>query len=93
MATITGPKIQLPSAYQTLVDENGVLHPEWQSMFRAIQQTTFNISRSGPTASRPTSSIKGYYIGMNFYDTTIGKPIYLTSTNPFIWKDASGAVV
>jgi len=90
---IRGPNIQLPSAYQNLVNEQGILHPEWQTLFRALQQTTFNMSRSGPTASRPTSLIKGYYIGMNFYDTTLNKPIFLTSTNPFIWKDASGAVV
>ena len=90
---ITGPKIQLPTVYQNVVDENGVMHPEWQTLFRAMQQTTFNISRSGPTASRPTSSIKGYYIGMQFYDTSLNKPIFLTSTNPFIWKDGTGTTV
>jgi len=90
---INGPKIQLPTAYQQLTDENGIVHPEWQTLLRAMQQTTFNITRSGPTASRPTSLIKGYYIGMQYYDTTLNKPIFLTSTNPFIWKDGTGTTV
>jgi hypothetical protein len=90
---INGPKIQLPSAYQTLVDEQGIVHPEWQTLLRAMQQTTYNITRSGPTVSRPTALIKGYYIGMQYYDTTLNKPIFLTSTNPFIWKDGTGTTV
>ena len=90
---IKGPNIQLPSVNQPFVDEQGIVHPEWQTMLRAVQQTTYNITRSGPTVSRPTSLIKGYYIGMQYYDTTLNKPIFLTSTNPFIWKDGTGTTV
>ena len=90
---IKGPNIQLPSINQTLVDDQGIVHPEWQTLFRALQQTAYNITRSGPTASRPTAILHGYYIGMQYYDTTLNKPIFLTSTNPFIWKDGTGTTV
>lgn len=91
---ITGPKLQVPTPLTPMMDETGVLHPDWTTFFHTVQQTAFNVSRSGPTASRPTGSLDGRYIGMNYFDTTLSKPIYLVSTSPVdIWKDASGVVV
>jgi len=44
----------------------------------------------GTTAHRPT---KGLYVGRFYYDTTLGKPIWLHSVNPTVWHDGSGASV
>lgn len=43
---------------------------------------------AGPTASRPSASAVG--AGAEFFDTTLGKPIW---SNGSVWKDATGATV
>lgn len=98
MATIAGPKIQMPPALSKLVmqgQEGQIMGvgQDWSSFFSAMQQVVYNASRSGPTASRPTDILIGRYVGMPYYDTTLGKPIWLESTNPDVWVDATGAPV
>ncbi|MHB1098442.1 MAG: hypothetical protein ACYCZR_02690 [Burkholderiales bacterium] len=44
----------------------------------------------GTTANRPT---KGLFIGMQYYDTTLNKPVWLNSVRPSVWKDAAGTTV
>ncbi len=44
---------------------------------------------AGETANRPTTAT----VGCMFYDTTLGKPIWLNSTGPNVWKDAAGSTV
>ena len=41
------------------------------------------------TATRPTNA----YIGQHSFDTTIGQPIWLKSTNPQVWVNGVGTVV
>lgn len=90
---ITGPSVQMPDTHSSVQEERGTLRPAWASFFRALQQIGFNISRSGATASRPTSALAGRFVGQNYFDTTLGKPIWLKSVNPDVWVDATGAVV
>lgn len=92
MSTITGPKIQVPAGI-SLLDQYSAIRPDWQSFFHAVQQQGFNASRSGPTASRPTSSLGGRYIGMPYFDTDVGQPVFLQSVNPDVWVtwSSSGA--
>lgn len=45
---------------------------------------------SGPTADRPT---KNLFVGKQWFDTTINKPIWLRSVRPNVWKDAAGVTV
>lgn len=89
---ITGPKIQVPNE-QVFLDKSGNVSPEWMSHFHSLQQTAFIVTRSGPTASRPTSDMDGRWIGMPYFDTTLGKTVYLKSVNIDVWVDGSGAVV
>lgn len=42
---------------------------------------------SGITADRPT---KDLFVGKQYYDTTLNKPIWLRSVRPNIWKDSLG---
>lgn len=88
-----GPKIQVPSPSMSLVEQNRCVSVEWQSFFAASQRVGFNGTRSGVTADRPTSAMEGRWIGMCFYDTTLGKPVFLHSVGPDVWHDGSGAVV
>jgi hypothetical protein len=98
MAAIAGPKLQMPPALSKIAtqDAQGMITgtaQDWSAFFSAVQQVVYNGSRSGPTASRPTDTLIGRYVGMPYYDTTLGKPIWLESTNPDVWVDATGAAV
>lgn len=44
------------------------------------------VTQNGTTTNRPTSSI----IGLQFYDTTLQKPVYWSGTT---WKDSQGSIV
>jgi hypothetical protein len=45
--------------------------------------------QSGVTANRPD---KVLWIGRRYFDTTLGKPVYLKSINPSVWVDGVGTV-
>ena len=91
--TIAGPKVQVPTSLQNIVDENGVIHPQWQGFFHSVQQIIFASTRSGPTASRPTSVLDGRFIGQPFFDTTLGLEVRLKSVNPDVWVKGDGTAV
>jgi hypothetical protein len=55
-----------------------------------LQQITFNVSRSGPTASRPTSTTPNRFVGMPFFDTDLGLPIFLKTASSNAWVKADG---
>lgn len=46
------------------------------------------VARSGATTARPSHS--DVYVGFEFFDTTLGKPVYSTGSD---WVDATGASV
>lgn len=87
MATIAGPKVQMPGGLFLLADGN--LSIEAQTFFNALQSIAFYSSRSGPTASRPTAS-SYRWIGMPFYDTTLGLPVFLHIASTSVWHKADG---
>lgn len=45
---------------------------------------------TGTTAQRP---LFGLYLGMPYFDRTLGKPIYCKQVSPTVWGDATGATV
>jgi hypothetical protein len=91
LSTIAGPKVQVPTSLESILDSNGVVLPQWQAFFHSIQQTVYGATRSGPTASRPTNALDGRYIGMPYFDTTLGLAIYLKSVNPDVWVKGDGS--
>jgi len=91
VATIVGPNIQLPAGRVT--DEQGQASIAHMTFLNGVQQISWIVTRSGVTAVRPTSTVKGRWIGLPFYDTTLQKHVFLSSVNPDVWKDASGNVV
>ena len=91
---ITGPKIQPPNWNATFVSSSGTLQTQSVVFLHSVEQTVFNISRSGPTGSRPKDSLDGRFIGMPFFDTTLGKPIWLKvagTTNAWVLADGTPA--
>lgn len=89
MASITGPKVQLPSGQ--FMQPDGSLAIDALTFFNAVQSIAFYSSRSGPTASRPTST-SFRWIGMPYYDTTLGLPVFLHIASTSVWHKADGTV-
>lgn len=77
-----------------LVDKDGDLIDIWQAFFSSVHDWLGPIGQSGATANRPTDSSQNQlYIGQQYFDTTLGKPIWVKSKNPTVWCDATGATV
>lgn len=62
----------------------------WLQWFNLVHQTITAVRQSGPTASRPTKFV---WLGRQYFDTTLGKPVYVKSVNPIVWADATGVAV
>ena len=91
--TISGPKIQVPSALTPTVTDQGTPSIDYMNFYHALNDTVFAMTRNGPTSSRPASSMPGRFIGMPFFDTTLGKPVFLKIASTSVWVDATGASV
>lgn len=66
----------------------------WSIFFNSLYQQVVK-SRdiqegSGLTATRPTG---GLYVGRQYFDTTLGKPVFIKSLSPAVWVDAAGTTV
>lgn len=65
-------------------------NPEWAGWFSVAHSILQDVSNAGPTTNRPTTVM---YVGKTYFDTTLGKPIWLKSGPPAVWVDATGAAV
>jgi hypothetical protein len=61
----------------------------WLSWFQRVHNIVVSAYQYGTTAQRPTS---GLYIGRQYYDKTLNKPVYFNAL-PNVWRDASGTIV
>ena len=57
----------------------------WQSWFQGLYQES--TPQSGTTANRPTKNLT---VGLFYFDTTLGKPVWYEGPG---WVDATGASV
>lgn len=73
-----------------LVDQNKKLTVPWGQWVSFVQQTVLSMRQSGVTANRPTSVL---WIGRFYYDTTLNKPVWVSSVKPTVWRDAAGVIV
>lgn len=62
----------------------------WQVWFGSLQQWLGPQGNTGTTAARPT---KGLYVGLSYFDTTLGYPVFVKQAKPPIWVNATGGVV
>lgn len=62
----------------------------WLQWFTRVHTVVSAAYMSGTTASRPT---KALWVGRPFFDTTLGKPVWVKTAKPAVWVDATGAVV
>lgn len=61
----------------------------WSAWLHQAFLCCFATQDSGPTASRPTTEL---WIGRRYFDTSLGKPVYLKSLGPNVWVDGVGTV-
>jgi hypothetical protein len=64
--------------------------PAWAQWVSRVHAAVSALYQSGPTASRPTSLL---WVGRVFFDTDLGKPVWVKAAKPAVWVDATGAVV
>lgn len=93
---MTGPDIQAPNAHPIVMlirDGKGMTSIDWMLFFGMIAELLWGATRSGPSSQRPSSTVRLRWPGMQYFDTTLGKPIWLKSIGPDAWVDANGAPV
>lgn len=82
----------VPSSADLTVKGGATTSP-WRSWLEQLYFFVKPLGGNGTTAQRPTFAF-GLYVGFQYFDTTLGKPIFVkTVANPPVWVDATGAVV
>lgn len=71
-------------------DAAGNWTPSWMQWLTRTHRAVLSVQQSGTTADRPDQLL---WVGRTYYDTTLGKPIWLHAINPVVWHDGSGAAV
>lgn len=71
-------------------DRKVFLDPQWLAWLQSVQLWLFPNGNNGTTANRPTTNL---YTGQQFFDTTLGFPVYLKSQNPTVWVRYDGTPV
>ncbi len=77
-----------------IVDKQGRLITEWQAFLSSVHDWLGPVGQSGTITNRPPDSTTNpLYVGQGYFDTTLGKPIWVKSRNPTVWVDATGSSV
>jgi len=95
MAEIVQPSGEMfdASALRSFIDRRSTrlqLNPPWTNFFTHVFEICFANQSSGTTANRPTTYL---WVGRIYFDTTLGKPVWLKSVSPSVWVDAAGTSV
>lgn len=68
---------------------NGRMTQSWLNWFNLAHASVISTRQSGTTANRPTD---GLWIGRQYFDETLGVPIFVKSVNPTVWVSSAGDV-
>lgn len=64
----------------------------YRNFFNAVFNILTGLTSSGTTAQRPTAT-RLLWPGYMYFDTTLGKPIWVKTVKPLVFVDATGAPV
>ena len=78
-----------PAATNLVGDDKKPTMP-FEAWFSRIHNIAITAQQSGTTADRPTSQL---WIGRQYYDTTLNKPVYVSAVKPTVWRDAASTIV
>jgi hypothetical protein len=77
-----------------LVEKDGKLSGALQKFVSDSTQLHLANTQSGPSSQRPTAQLTSKrYVGMPYFDTTLGFAIHLKSTDPDVWVNGAGTPV
>lgn len=68
----------------------GQLTDPWRAWLEQLFFFTKPLGTSGTTAMRPISQL---YVGQQYFDTTLGYPVFLKTVSPIVWVNGAGGVV
>jgi len=79
----------------TYTDDQGrqravTLHPTFNAWLTTVQNAVKPLGGNGATTARPST---GLYIGLQYFDATLGYPVFVKSLNPTVWVNGSGSTV
>jgi hypothetical protein len=72
-----------------LVDEGRGVSLGWLQVFTRWHRVILSLQQSGPTAQRPTTML---WVGRRYFDTDLGKPVWVKTASPVAWVDAAAAL-
>lgn len=81
-----GPNIQMPGS-MLLIDQNGNMSTQYAALLASLAATAFAGSRSGTSTERPTAEFAGRYVGMPYFDESLGLDINLKTPTPHASTD------
>jgi len=73
-----------------LVGEDQFASRTWMEWLSWVHRVASAVTQSGTTAERPDSLL---WIGRQYYDRTLNKPVYVAAVKPTVWRDAAGTIV
>ena len=81
-----------PIPTRPIITQKGdLLDRLYQAWFGGIQQWLGPIGQYGPTAARPVNNL---YIGLPYFDTTLGYPVFVAQVSPsIVWTAVGGGTV
>lgn len=97
---MAGPNIQMPGPVAEMFNiirgpegtvETIDMKPEWAAYLAAVAAVAQSGTQAGSTSTRPPSSMPRW-VGMPFFDQTLGKPVFLKHASSNIWVLADGSV-
>ena len=71
-------------------DAGNKVNFSWLQWFSQVSSTINAARQSGTTAQRPTRLL---WIGQQYYDTTLGYPVWVHSVGPVVWHNGAGVAV
>lgn len=92
MALISQPGTNAVDDQQKPEDGDRItaINPNWRQFFGAAYNILIALTMSGTTTQRPTGFL---WVGRPYLDTTLNKPIWVKTTSPIVWIDATGGIV
>lgn len=76
---------------QDMSYKGGWMNAPWRAWFSALFTLVQPLGGNGTTAQRPTT---GLYVGLQYFDTTLGLPVFVKTVGPpVVWVNGAGSVV
>lgn len=80
---------EYPSNTPVVDPQTGKATDAWNAWFSRAHLIVSSLQQSGTTADRPTKTL---WIGRQYFDTDLGKMVFVKEVRPSVWVDGAGTV-